>query len=80
MNSDEIRRDGNANVGLMDQRVAFEWVQRHIQSFGGDPRKVTIWGGSGGGGAVLNHLIYKGGEKNPPFRAAFAGKFLGRCC
>lgn len=52
----EIREDGVANAGLLDQRLALKWVQKYVRFFGGDPAKVTIMGGSAGGGSVLNQV------------------------
>ncbi|KAK3704165.1 hypothetical protein LTR37_014005 [Vermiconidia calcicola] len=72
LSSSAIRENGAANAGLLDQRAALGWVQRHIRSFGGDPAKVTIIGGSAGGSSVMNQMILYGGVSNPPFRAAIA--------
>ena len=70
LGSAEVRENGAANTGLLDQRAALNWVQRHIRAFGGDPAKVTIIGGSAGGGSVMNQMIMYGGVPNPPFRSA----------
>jgi len=35
--------------------LALEWIQENIENFGGNKRKVTIFGESAGGGAV--HLL-----------------------
>lgn len=60
------KNGGVSNVGLLDQRLAFEWVQQYIHLFGGDPRRVTIAGESAGGASVLHHIIADGGKGNAP--------------
>jgi len=47
-----------SNVGMQDLVLALEWVRDNIDAFGGDPRSVTIFGQSGGGGktAILNGM------------------------
>ena len=52
------------NNGLKDHRKVFEWVQKHISKFGGDPAHVVIGGDSAGGGAIALHLTaYRGKDE-----------------
>ncbi|KAF7523486.1 hypothetical protein G7054_g11748 [Neopestalotiopsis clavispora] len=70
LGGEDVKANGTANAGLLDQRVGLEWVRDNIHYFGGDPSRVTINGGSAGGGSVTMQLILDGGDDSPPFHAA----------
>ncbi|PPR05604.1 hypothetical protein CVT26_009125 [Gymnopilus dilepis] len=67
----QIFQEGNGNLGLRDQRLAIQWVNKYIRAFGGDPSKVTLWGQSSGAISVGLQMMTNGGDSQGLFRAGF---------
>lgn len=65
--SKENKENISGNYGILDQIHGLEWVKRNIGAFGGDPKRVTIFGESAGGGSVLSLLV------SPKAAGLFAG-------
>lgn len=51
------------NQGVLDVLMALEWIQTHIESFGGDKNQVTFYGDRAGGTIGLSLLNRKKNER-----------------
>jgi carboxylesterase type B len=61
LSSTEIQQNGALNAGILDMAFALQWVQDHIDQFGGDKSRVTVAGQSAGAGGVMLLGIAKNG-------------------
>jgi para-nitrobenzyl esterase len=52
----------SGNNGLLDIRLALQWIHQHIQEYGGDPSRVTVMGQSAGAKLAAALTIMEGTE------------------
>ena len=60
LSAEDPNHPTSGNYGLLDQRLAMQWVRDNIAAFGGDPNNVTIAGTSAGGDSTGLHLVLPG--------------------
>ncbi|KAF2126161.1 alpha/beta-hydrolase [Dothidotthia symphoricarpi CBS 119687] len=56
-----MEEEGLLNLGLRDQRLMLEFMQKYVGRFGGDAERITLGGQSAGGHAVGIHQFHNYG-------------------
>ncbi|KAJ5921451.1 hypothetical protein N7466_009777 [Penicillium verhagenii] len=72
LSSEDVYRYGQTNAGLLDIRFALEWVQEHIEIFGGNASRVTVGGESSGAGSAMLQAMAYGGREDKLFNNIIA--------
>jgi len=62
--------NNSTNFGIMDVILALKWIQMNINSFGGDPKKVTLFGSDSGAAIILSIIT------NPDLRPLLSSSWL----
>lgn len=61
----------NGNYGLLDQSLAFKWIQQNIKNLGGNPNQITLLGhGTSGAPCAFYHALFTN-EVISPFSLHF---------
>ncbi|ODQ65975.1 alpha/beta-hydrolase [Nadsonia fulvescens var. elongata DSM 6958] len=71
-----LGEDGVGNYGIWDQVIALRWVNRYIESFGGDINRITVFGQSAGSQSVHLHTL----RNEPLFSSAIMQSGLSPLC
>ncbi|KAL1744407.1 Alpha/Beta hydrolase protein [Schizophyllum fasciatum] len=64
----EAEEEGALNLGILDAKVALRWVHENIGAFGGDEKKVTVFGLSAG--YIIANILMLDPEFSDLVRAA----------
>ncbi|KAJ7615647.1 extracellular triacylglycerol lipase precursor [Mycena polygramma] len=64
----EADKQGALNLAIRDELAALEWVQLHIEAFGGDKDKVTVFGESAG--SIMTSILFLNSSITSLARAA----------
>ena len=51
-----------SNLGLLDQRLAIQWIKDNAAAFGGNPENVTLAGESAGAASIHYHMMSAGSQ------------------
>ncbi|KAJ4400723.1 hypothetical protein N0V91_008464 [Didymella pomorum] len=60
----------DSNLALNDQRNALLWIQKFIAGFGGDSKRVTVFGESAGSISICYHMLRDPPSTGPLFQRA----------